>query len=166
MAERVVTIERLDPTRLDELEPLWNALREHHAALAPEWGAPRSREASWKIRRAQYAGWLADAEHRCFVARAPDGRAVGYAMVRLHGAEPLWPTDRSAELETLSVLPDWRSAGAGAALLTAACEDLTGRGFDAMSIKVLHANADGLRFYARHGFQPGAVTLWGSTAAA
>lgn len=163
MSEREFTIERLQPEQIGDVEPLWNALREHHAALAPQWGPPRTREASWAIRSAQYAGWLADPEHRCFVARSPSGEAVGYALVRLHGVEALWPTDRSAELETLSVLPGWRSAGVGAALLTAAREDLAARGIDAMSIFVLHSNTEGLKFYARHGFEPGAINVWGTT---
>lgn len=165
MTSREFTIEQLALTQVDELEPLWNALREHHSALAPEFGEPRSREASWEIRRAQYLGWLADPGSRCFVARSGDGEAIGYALVRLHGVEPIWPTDRSGELETLSVLPDWRSSGAGSALLSAARADLAERGIDGMSIFVLHSNDDGLRFYTRHGFGTGAHTVFGSTAA-
>jgi hypothetical protein len=38
------SIARLAPGDLGLLEPLWNALREHHAAVMPQLGPPRPRE--------------------------------------------------------------------------------------------------------------------------
>jgi ribosomal protein S18 acetylase RimI-like enzyme len=160
------TIEDLTPDDVEELEPLWNALREHHAAAAPEFGEPRSRGDSWRVRRGQYAGWLSEEGSFCLIAREAEGRAVGYALVRITGPEPIWPGDRTAELETLSVLPGARSAGVGGALLNAARARLADASLEYLSIKVLAANADGLRFYQRHGFEPGVVIVFGDTAAA
>lgn len=164
MPAHAFTISQLDPGDVDELEPLWNALREHHAALAPEWGAPRTREDSWALRRPEYTAWLADPANFCLVARDGAGTAVAGAVVKLNGPESIWPTERSGELETLAVLPDWRSAGVGGALIAAARAELARRGLESMSIEVLHANVDGLRFYERHGFGPATHTLWGDTA--
>ena len=45
-----ISISRAGADRLDELEPLWRAVQEHHAAVAPTLGGlgARSAEASWR----------------------------------------------------------------------------------------------------------------------
>lgn len=157
-----VRIEELPAAAIEEVEPLWSALREHHAAAAPEYGPPRSREASWAIRSTQYAGWL-EAGGFVLVARAEERGIVGYAFVRIAGPGPIWTSDASGELATLSVLPEARGLGVGRALIAAVREQLAARDLDSMSIMVLNANYDGMRFYQREGFQSVTQTYWGST---
>lgn len=60
MSETTISIRLLDPTEIGVVEPLWNALREHHTALAPTLDSPRPRDESWARRRAQYENWLAE----------------------------------------------------------------------------------------------------------
>ena len=155
---------RLDPGGIDRLEPLWNASREHHATLVPELGPPRSREESWRRRRQQYQSWLSEPDSFALIAER-DGMALGYAMVHLRGGSPTWRlSERAGELETLSVLPEERGTGIGSALLAAVRDELGRLGAGELSLHVVPANQDALRFYERHGFQT--FALWVTSAVA
>jgi hypothetical protein len=60
--------------RINDLEPLWGSLSEHHVAVAPhlrELGPLRSPAESWEVRRALYEEWLAEPD--AFVLIAADG---------------------------------------------------------------------------------------------
>jgi ribosomal protein S18 acetylase RimI-like enzyme len=151
-------IRRIGANELDLLEPLWNALREHHSSVTPHLGEPRPRGESWQRRRRQYKGWLA--ERRAFALLAErQGTAVGYAMVYVREGSPTWPlSERAGELETLSVLPGERGAGTGSALLEAVRDELDARGITEVSLHAITTNSDAIRFYERHGFSTHA--LW------
>jgi ribosomal protein S18 acetylase RimI-like enzyme len=138
---------------LDDVEPLWRALGEHHRELAPAGIGTRDPDEAWRIRRAQYEGWLADGRGTLLLARE-DGRAVGYAMVTVEEAGPAtWDLgDCTGEIETLSVLPETRSSGVGHALMEAARAVGEERGATALFVGVAATNADALRFYAREGY--------------
>ena len=47
-------IRRGDASQIDELRPLWLALRENHGSVTPEWGPLRPPEDSWTRRRKDY----------------------------------------------------------------------------------------------------------------
>src|SRR5688572_19418262 len=96
------------PEDIDALEPLWHALRDHHASL-PELPPKRSPEASWAHRSRQYREWLAGTEHTLLIAER-HGSPIGYAVVSVHpsGAATWDIGTREAELETLSVLASER----------------------------------------------------------
>jgi RimJ/RimL family protein N-acetyltransferase len=140
---------------LDALEPVWNALQDHHAEITPELGPgtpPRSSADAWRIRRSKYERWLGDSDTFFVVAEA-DGKPVGYACVTIGMPYASWATgDRLAELETLSVLADQRGKGIGAALLDAAWKRLAELGVNDMAITTTVTNGDAQRFYERHGF--------------
>jgi GNAT superfamily N-acetyltransferase len=147
---------------LDELEPLWLALREHHGAAAPELGPLRALEESWAQRRAQYADWLTGPDAFVLIARRDDGRAVGYALVVLRPAGgPTWTGRglRLADVETLSVMPEARGAGLGRQLLDAVAEHARTLGVEEVELTVIAQNADARRFYAREGFRETRVVL-------
>jgi ribosomal protein S18 acetylase RimI-like enzyme len=159
-----VSIRRLDsaelgPAELDVVEPLWNALREHHASVTPDLGGPRTREDSWTRRRAQYERWLSEPE--AFILLAELGRApVGYAMVHIRAGSPTWPTsERAGEVETLSVHPDARGRGIGTALLRAVEDELAALGIDELALHVISTNLRAMAFYERHGLRPFAQWL-------
>jgi ribosomal protein S18 acetylase RimI-like enzyme len=153
-----LAIRRLNAGALDLVEPLWNALREHHVAIDPGLGPPRSRRESWKRRRAQYEAWLSEPDSFVLLAER-ERHAVGYAMTHLRAGSPTWPlSERAGELETLSVLPAERGRGVGSALLGAVREQLHALGVTELSLHVLPANGDTLRFYEHQGF--GTFALW------
>ena len=63
------------------------------------------------------------------------------------------PGDRTAELETLAVLPEQRGAGIGGALMDAVDQELGRLGIDDLWVVVVAGNADALRFYERRGLR-------------
>ena len=149
---------------LDAVEPLWNALQEHHSRITPSLG-PRTpkREIgdAWRMRRSKYERWLEDSE-TFFVIAESARRPVGYAFVTVGPGYASWATgERTAELETLSVLPDHRGGGVGAALIEAAWNRLEEIGIDEMAITTTKTNVDAHRFYERQGFAPGFVVFYG-----
>jgi GNAT superfamily N-acetyltransferase len=149
---------------LDAVEPLWNALQEHHVRITPELD-PRTpkRELAdaWRVRRSKYVRWLGDPETFFVIAEAAGG-PVGYAFVTIGPGYASWATgERAAVLETLSVLPESRSGGVGAALIEAVWERLGEHCIEDMAITTTKTNLDAHRFYERHGFNQGFVVYHG-----
>lgn len=149
---------------LDAVEPMWNALQEHHARITPELD-PRTpkRELAdaWRVRHAKYVRWLGDPETFFVIAEDSSG-PVGYAFVTVGPGYASWATgERSAVLETLSVLPESRSGGVGTALIGAVWSRLGERGIEDMAITTTKTNHDAHRFYERHGFSQGFVVYHG-----
>jgi ribosomal protein S18 acetylase RimI-like enzyme len=110
-------------------------------------------ELSWARRREWYARLLALGA--CFVtATDADGRLVGYAMVAFEGG----PDDTfaveggTAEVVTLVVTMDQRSAGVGTALLRVGEAIARNRGFDTVKIAVMNGNALAQGFYEANGY--------------
>jgi GNAT superfamily N-acetyltransferase len=113
------------------------------------------------MRRSKYERWLEDSE-TFFVIAESARRPVGYAFVTVGPGYASWATgERAAELETLSVLPDHRGGGVGAALIEAAWNRLAEMGIDEMAITTTKTNVDAHRFYERQGFKPGFVVFYG-----
>lgn len=154
-----IAIRRLDPAELDRLEPLWSALRLHHASIAPGFGPPRERSDSWRRRREEYGRWLAEPGAFALVAERLSEPA-GYAMVRPRHGSATWPlSEPAAELETLSVLPSERGQGIGSALLDAVGAELAASGISALSLLAVAGNDQAIQFYERHGFKTAAIWM-------
>ena len=154
-----ISIRRLDPADIDLVEPLWNALREHHASVTAHAGAPRPRADSWARRRLQYEKWLSEPDAFILIAEL-GGAPAGYAMVHLRAGSPTWPTsERAGEVETLSVHPHERGRGLGTLLLRAVEDELAGLGVDELSLHVVSNNDKAMAFYERHGLRPFAQWL-------
>jgi ribosomal protein S18 acetylase RimI-like enzyme len=150
-------IVRADGSRLDEVEPLFKAMHEHHRAGRPSAASVRpfrSADEAWARRRAHYHGLLEAGRGHLFLAEE-DGRAIGYAMVSETGGQATLQTGtRMAELESLSVLPDARGAGVGRALMTAVHELVHELGAGEVMLYVMDGNDGALRFYERYGMRP------------
>jgi GNAT superfamily N-acetyltransferase len=149
---------------IDAVEPLWNALQEHHVRVTPELD-PRTpkRELAdaWRVRRSKYVRWLEDPE-TFFVLAENESGPVGYAFVTVGPGYASWMTgERSGELETLSVLPEHRGGGVGAALIEAAWRRLGELGVEDMAITTTKTNLDAHRFYERQGFSQAFVVYHG-----
>jgi GNAT superfamily N-acetyltransferase len=157
-------IVRAGVERIDDLQPLWESLHEHHATIAPhleELGPVRRPDQSWAVRRALYEDWLAEPDAFVLIAEA-DRQPIGYAMVHLRGPEETWQTgERIGVLETLTVLPGERGRGVGTALFERIYAELRGLGVTELEVAVISKNAAALRFYERHGLLPFTVSYMG-----
>lgn len=162
MPEPAFTISQLDLAEIERVEPVWNALREHHAEMVGI--DARARADAWSRRRSKYACWLGEPGNYALIATTVPGDDVGYAVVTEFGAEITFPSERVATLETLAVLPEARGTGIGSALLDEVRRRATAAGIPELSITAFAANTPALAFYARHGFAPYLQTLKGPTA--
>jgi ribosomal protein S18 acetylase RimI-like enzyme len=146
------------------LEPLWDALHDHHSTILPSLGghAPsRPPGEAWQLRRRQYELWL-QSPGTFFVVIEARGKAAGYAFLTIGPGLSAWKTGkRVARLETLSVLPEQRGNGLGSLLLDGAWRHLADRGVGEMSITTAVTNLGSQRFYKKHGFQRGFVVYYG-----
>ena len=149
-----VTIQRLDGTQIDLLEPLWRALIDHLretgsvVALVPH-------EQSWARRRVIYEELLADGESFALGAWRGE-RLVGYAVVHVAPPDAVWFTgSRYAELTSLCLAPAERGGGLGTALLDEAEAGMLKLGLDQYVIGVDALNDGARRFYERRGFRDG-----------
>jgi GNAT superfamily N-acetyltransferase len=157
MASDSIQIVRAGRERIDDLEPLWASLSEHHAGVAPELrrlGPVRSADESWRVRRALYEEWLAEPDAFVLIAEG-GGRPVGYALVHMRGPEESWDTgERIAVLETLAVLPGHRGGGIGGALFERFYDELRSLGIGVFEVAVIYTNTDARRFYERQDVLP------------
>lgn len=78
------------------------------------------------------------------VAEADGGPVIGFALTYLDAKPEPW-------LESLHVLREHRSRGAGAALVRATAERVRARGFSTMRLGVVAGNDAAMRFYERLG---------------
>lgn len=149
---------------LNAVEPIWNALQEHHGAITPDLGPRtpgRTVDDAWRVRRSKYERWLEDPA-TFFVIAEDAGGPVGYAFVTIGPGYASWATgERAGALETLSVLPDRRGSGVGAALIEAVWNRLEESGVEDMAITTTKTNVDAHRFYERQGFEQGFVVYYG-----
>jgi ribosomal protein S18 acetylase RimI-like enzyme len=154
----MIEVVRGDESRIDELEPLWLALREHHGSVTEHWGALREPADSWARRRGMYADILA--EGGSLHLAVEDDRVLGHAMCeREEGRSPTWVWPRTfLAVVDFVVLPEARGRGAGALLMEAVEADARGRGVDAVDLMVAAPNASARGFYERHGFRADLVT--------
>jgi ribosomal protein S18 acetylase RimI-like enzyme len=140
---------------IERLEPLWRAMWEHHSSL-PAMPGVRSLEDSWSHRRHEYEEWLGgpDATRYALLLAERDGAAVGYAMVSVGGGAATWGAlgERTAEIESLSVLGAERGSGVGKALVESAVAFAREHGAGSVLVAAAHSNEDALRFYEREGF--------------
>jgi ribosomal protein S18 acetylase RimI-like enzyme len=159
-----VRIVKVGAERIDELEPLWKALQEHHRSVDPGLPAipPRTADDSWPRRRAKYADWLQHPDAFVLFAEAA-ARPVGYALVSIH--EPADDThvtgERWAELQSLSVEPTSRGGGLGTRLMERVYEELRASRIEELAIGVIATNERAMHFYERQGFRPWVVTTLG-----
>jgi GNAT superfamily N-acetyltransferase len=153
----VIDVVRSDVSRLDDLRPVFLALRDHHHELTPDWGPVWPDDESWRRRRETYVAIL---ERGGSLHLAVDGdRIVGLAICEPHRNESAtW--ERPAEHLTVVdfvLLPEARGGGTGARLMAAVEAHARERGIEALDLLVIDANTGARRFYERMGFEPAIV---------
>ena len=145
---------------LDELEPLWLALFEHHLSVGAAGFPVVDPATSWQRRRRLYTRLLDEPETVIITAsRGP--RPVGYCLAHIHhGADDTWPTgDRIGEIESLAVLAAERGQGVGTLLLDAAEAYLAEHGAHDVMLAVVAGNAAAMKFYERRGMAPSTINM-------
>lgn len=158
-----VTINLAGEDRLDEVQPSWLAMRDHHVPIDVRGVPPRPGSEGWSRRRAQYARWLREEDGFLVLAEAEGKQAVGFAMVSVDGDPPsMWDVAPPAVLQTLSVLPEWRGRGIGTRLMEAVHAELQRRGVGHMVISVLAMNEGAHKFYGRFGYRAAIHQFWGA----
>ncbi|QEN15544.1 GNAT family N-acetyltransferase [Mycolicibacterium sp. ELW1] len=144
---------------LDILGPLWVAVHHRHAESMPELRPYVSDDESWRVRRALYADLLAKPDTLLLIAGVDD-RPIGYGLAHVLPTDDTWVADtwaigtRVGEIESLSVLPEFRGSGLGTELLTTLEQHLRTAGVDDLILGALSGNRDALRLYERLGYRP------------
>jgi ribosomal protein S18 acetylase RimI-like enzyme len=144
---------------LDLVEPLWVAVHHRHAETMPELAPYVSDDETWRIRRKLYEEVLAKPDTLLLIALVDDA-AIGYGLAHVLPVDETWIPDtwatgsRIGEIESLSVLPQYRGSGLGSELLSRLEEHLTAQGVDDLMLGVLAGNRDAIRLYERRGYRP------------
>jgi ribosomal protein S18 acetylase RimI-like enzyme len=141
---------------VDSVEPLWNAMVEHHREVVAGQVPVRSAAESWRRQRQEYVTWLREENALLLLARRDgDADLLGYALCRLLPSGPTFDLGPvRGEVDGLAVAAQARGAGVGSALLAACRDELLRRGCTHWSISVAAANTGAVRLYERLGFRP------------
>lgn len=148
-----VQFKRAAKESLEFLKPLWISLHNHHAEVAPQLGNTRTQEESWTIRRDEYINWFENPSTFTIVAEL-EKQLIGYAFIRIREAKSAtWNiTQQIAEIETLSVLPEYRGFGVGVGLLEHTFINLKEANILEVSLGVIASNQTAIDFYEKQGF--------------
>jgi ribosomal protein S18 acetylase RimI-like enzyme len=143
---------------LDMLRPLWLCLHRHHQTIAPRLRPYIDDDASWATRRRFYADCLSHRDSFLLLAYCGE-YLVGYALVLVQSTSSMWSDtwvvgDRTAELETIVIAPEWRGHGIGGLLLDRVESELERLGIKDVIVGALPTNTEVLELYRRRGFEP------------
>src|SRR4051794_25087128 len=106
---------------LDLPGPLWVAVHHRHTESMPELAPYVDDEETWRVRRALYVELLAKPGTILLLASIGEA-TVGYGLAHVLPADDSWIPDtwvtgpRIGEIESLSVLPEYRGGGMGSEL--------------------------------------------------
>ena len=152
--------------RVDEVEPLWLAMHEVHVGAGPQAAEVRPFRApaeTWRRRRQVYERLLSDEGDGHLLLAEQDGVICGYAVLAFSAGQASIATgDRVAELESLSVLQDFRGRGIGSALMGEVRALAVTDGARELTLAVMDGNDAALSFYARFGMRPYVTLLLGA----
>jgi ribosomal protein S18 acetylase RimI-like enzyme len=154
-----LVVEAGSVTDLPHLEPLWVAVHHKHQRAMPELAPYVTDAETWQERRLLYEQLFAEHDPVLLLGRH-EGRLVGYALGYTLPVSGTWLADtwatgsRIGEVESLSVLPEYRGRGLGSDLLEQLHERLRSQGAQDFILGALAGNADAIRLYQRHGYRP------------
>lgn len=160
-SEEGITIISAGADSIDKLEMLWKELHIHHEMIAPHLGVTRPIDESWQRRKSNYHTWLNEPGARLLIAMK-DSDPVGYAMIRIVEGSETWVSgNQLTEIETMSILPDFRGEGLGSRMLAAIYSFLRKGGIQEVAVTVVDTNVQAIKFYERRGFVRRYVYMWG-----
>ena len=144
---------------LDLVGPLWVAVHHRHCESMPELAPYVDDAETWRASRNLYQDLFAKSDTLLLLAFVDD-ELVGYGLTHVmpladSWIEDTWQTgDRIGEIESLSVLPEYRGSGLGSELLERLETHLHECGVDDLILGALAGNADAIRLYERRGYRP------------
>lgn len=149
-------IVELDAAQIDSVEGLWRSMVAHHEEVVDGAWPIRDQDATWRMRRAEYAEWLSDGSGALLTAvPLTGGGPDGYAAIRVVPSGATFDLgDPLGELESLVVSPAARRAGVGTLLIEASRRKLVERGARHWIVTAVDGNDAALRLYEREGFRP------------
>ncbi|WP_435318272.1 GNAT family N-acetyltransferase [Haloarchaeobius sp. TZWSO28] len=146
-----MTIEPATLTDLETLTDQWVALaheqRPHGSAILPD----ENRD----LLSQHFAHHIVDGD--VLVDRVDD-RIVGFVMFERTTGDLEVDVTRGV-IHNLYVVPEYRGAGRGSALLDAAEEELRTRGADVLQLEVMAKNTEAREFYERAGYHDHRLVL-------
>jgi ribosomal protein S18 acetylase RimI-like enzyme len=144
---------------LDLVGPLWVAVHHQHAATMPQLAPYVSDDETWRVWRELYEELLAKTDTLLLLACVGE-TVVGYGLSHVLPFDETWIPDtwvtgpRIGEIESLSVLPQYRGSGLGSVLLDRLEQHLYATGVKDLILGALPGNTDAIRLYERRGYQP------------
>jgi ribosomal protein S18 acetylase RimI-like enzyme len=150
--------------RLDELEPVYRALYEHHVAVSTWKPAPeRGSDVAWQRRRGRWEATLKSPDGVGLVAQR-DGRVVGALIGEIEkpaeGSDTYVVPDSTAHVHDVAVLPEAQGAGVGRALMERFEQLLRERGVESYGLEVMAGNDAARDFYEKLGLELAQLTLY------
>jgi ribosomal protein S18 acetylase RimI-like enzyme len=144
---------------LDLVGPLWVAVHHQHAKTMPQLAPYVSDDETWRVRRRLYEELLAKPDTLLLIASVDD-TVIGYGLAHVMPVDDSWIADtwvtgnRIGEIESLSVLPQYRGSGLGSELIDRLEQHLHDMGLTDLILGALPGNTDAIRLYERRGYQP------------
>ena len=144
---------------LDLVGPLWVAVHHQHSETMPQLAPYVSDDETWRVRRVLYEELLTKSDTLLLIASVDDA-VIGYGLAHVMAVEDSWIEDtwvtgsRIGEIESLSVLPQYRGSGLGSVLLDRLEKHLNEFGVKDLILGALPGNTDAIRLYERRGYQP------------
>ncbi len=136
---------------LDLIAPVWLELRQMHRARSTHFKATLGSR-SFDERREELLEKAAGGLMRVELARAEDGRVVGYCVSSLG-------PNMTGEVDSIFVTAAYRGTGIGTALMEGALRWMDGLGAKRKMVLAIVGNEEVHAFYARFGFLPRSVIL-------
>jgi GNAT superfamily N-acetyltransferase len=96
---------------------------------------------------------LADETRSAWLALDPDGRPIGYALMRRGSRSGGIVAERPAEVQRIYADQNWHGRGTGAALMSACADQARAWGCDVLWLAVWERNPRAIAFYEKTGFR-------------
>lgn len=128
---------------LDEIKPLWEALNQHHAALAVNFTKQMGTQ-TFETRHKKFSSL--DLDVFIQLARVNDSaHPIGYIIVSLN-------KEKAGEIDSLYVDGAYRGYGIGDVLMENGLSWLKENGSKVNRLSVAEGNEQVIHFYKKHGF--------------
>lgn len=145
-----ITITECGLERLDDIQPLWEALNAHHALVSSHF-ADYFKRFGFDQRKAALESKAHRGSLRIFFAEVND-RIAGQCVVTLM-------PEMLGEIDSIIVDKAYRGKNVGDSLMRAVLDWLDTNGAKSKTVVVVHGNESANAFYAKYGFMPRSTRL-------